>query len=75
VITFEFEIARLRGAHVGIYGLPGRYKLWAEPRAGHSTDEEEDALGDPALEGDDARELDERARAVGALTVTHWYRP
>jgi hypothetical protein len=79
VIHQRFMTARLAGVECSIYGFTadpapsrrGRFKLFPEGSDPNGGPREEDS--DPALEGDDAVELDEEARKLGATAVTHYY--
>jgi hypothetical protein len=65
MISLRFDTDRLHGAAAGIYRFRGRFQLFV--------DDEGEENDDPALEGNDARELEAEARRLGATSVTHWY--
>jgi len=78
MIDLEYMTARLAGVRAGIYGFvgdgkkpsrSGRFKLFPEAEPARDGDD------DPALEGGDAVELEQRARQLGATHVEHWYEP
>jgi len=86
MISLRFDTARLAGREAGIYGFAGdgkkpsrkgRFQLWVDAevqrdgvRVGDLSEGD-----DPCLEGDDAAELEQEAKRLGATAVTHWYEP
>jgi hypothetical protein len=76
VISLRFMTTRLAGREAGIFGYvadgekpssKGRFAVFVE------MPDDPDNASDPALEGDNAVELEAEARRLGATDVTHWY--